>query len=202
LEAVLALFRGAVAEARELSSVATVTAGQSPPGSTYNEAENGLPFFQGSAQFGDLVPSVLKWCSEPSRVAEAGDILFSVRAPVGDINIAHIRCCIGRGLAGIRSEFPAVLYAALKSASDEWSIHDASGTVFGSISGRDLRATKVPWPVDVEAVSYQLEPLMAAALAAEEEAQIVRKIRDSLLPRLVSGILRIPDPQALLEPVG
>lgn len=85
-----------------LSSVAKLIFGQSPPSETYNDTGHGLPFFQGKAEFGPFHPQVVKWCTEPTRQAETGDILISVRAPVGPTNIAIETCAIGRGLAAIR----------------------------------------------------------------------------------------------------
>lgn len=93
-----------VATTVPLAEVATIVMGQSPPGHTYNEIGEGLPFFQGKAEFGEVSPTPKKWCSAPRRTAEAGDILMSVRAPVGPINLASERCCIGRGLAAIRAD--------------------------------------------------------------------------------------------------
>ena len=84
------------------SDVATVIMGQSPDSATYNSTGTGRPFFQGKADFGIRYPTARTWCSAPTRVAESGDILLSVRAPVGDVNIAREKCCIGRGLAAIR----------------------------------------------------------------------------------------------------
>jgi type I restriction enzyme, S subunit len=94
-----------------LSDIAFIQMGQSPDSSTYNEKGVGLPFFQGKAEFGKLFPTVRKWCSEPKKVAEAGDILLSVRAPVGPTNIAAERCCIGRGLTAIQAITTALLSA-------------------------------------------------------------------------------------------
>ncbi len=88
----------------KLPSVAEVIMGQSPPGESYNEVGKGLPFYQGKTEFGDLSPTPRKWCTDAKRVAEAGDVLISVRAPVGPTNSAIERCCIGRGLAAIRAD--------------------------------------------------------------------------------------------------
>ena len=87
-----------------LPEVAQIIMGQSPPSDTYNEVGNGLPFFQGKAEFGEVSPIPRKWCANPKKIAEAGDILISVRAPVGPTNLAVERCCIGRGLAAIRAD--------------------------------------------------------------------------------------------------
>jgi type I restriction enzyme S subunit len=84
------------------SKLADLIMGQSPPSATYNKVGEGLPFLQGNAEFGDKYPKLVLYCSEPIKIAERGDILVSVRAPVGDINIADTRLCIGRGLAAIR----------------------------------------------------------------------------------------------------
>jgi len=85
-----------------LNDIAEILMGQSPPSETYNSEGIGLPFFQGKAEFTDLHPVAEKWCREPNKIADAEDILMSVRAPVGTTNIANQKCCIGRGLAAIR----------------------------------------------------------------------------------------------------
>ena len=89
-----------------LGDISCVEMGQSPDSRFYNDRGEGLPFFQGKAEFGALYPAVRKWCSEPKKIADAGDILLSVRAPVGPTNLAKERCCIGRGLAAIRANEP------------------------------------------------------------------------------------------------
>lgn len=91
-----------------LADATQIIMGQAPPSETYNTVGEGLPFFQGKAEFSDLHPITRQWCSIPLRVAEERDILLSVRAPVGPTNLAKERCCIGRGLAAIRGE-PSIL---------------------------------------------------------------------------------------------
>ena len=85
----------------KLKDVASITLGQSPPSSTYNLQGVGPAFLQGKAEFGDVFPSPVKWCSQPQRIAKKDSVLISVRAPVGDVNIAEDDYCIGRGLASI-----------------------------------------------------------------------------------------------------
>ena len=85
-----------------LDEVSVINMGQSPPSSTYNMEGDGLPFFQGKAEFQSFYPEPKKWCSIPSKVAQTEDILISVRAPVGPTNLASSECCIGRGLAAIK----------------------------------------------------------------------------------------------------
>ncbi len=88
----------------KLSEIADIIMGQSPPSTTYNDNGIGLPFFQGKADFGFMFPVPKKFCTEPKKIAQKGDILISVRAPVGPVNLCNIECCIGRGLAAIRSK--------------------------------------------------------------------------------------------------
>ncbi|MBW2615971.1 MAG: restriction endonuclease subunit S, partial [Deltaproteobacteria bacterium] len=84
-----------------LSTISGINMGQPPSAKDCNEQQDGLPFYQGNAEFGQKYPSPKKWCKRPKKTAEQGDILISVRAPVGDINIAPHKCCIGRGIAAV-----------------------------------------------------------------------------------------------------
>ena len=131
-----------------LPEVATIIMGQSPPSSYYNTRGEGLPFFQGKADFGDLYPTVRMFCTEPNKVAEAGDILISVRAPVGPTNISPAKCCIGRGLAAIRCsqaiESKYLLYF-LRFYEPEL-VRVSSGSTFDAISRDDLENIQVPLP--------------------------------------------------------
>lgn len=85
-----------------LKDIAVINMGQSPESKTYNEEKKGIPFYQGKSDFGKINPIPRVWCSNPIKIAEKDDILISVRAPIGDTNIATEKCCIGRGLASIR----------------------------------------------------------------------------------------------------
>ena len=84
-----------------LGEVSKINMGQSPDSSTYNDIGDGIPFYQGNADFGDIHPITAHWCTSPTKIANDGDILISVRAPIGALNIATEQCCIGRGLAAI-----------------------------------------------------------------------------------------------------
>lgn len=131
----------------QLADVANIVMGQSPPGNTYNDQSVGLPFFQGKAEFGDVSPIAVKWCSSPTRIAEAGDILISVRAPVGPTNVAAEQCCIGRGLAAIRP-FPNeldrdyLLYFFKHLEPDLSS--KGQGSTFSAINKKELYGIQVP----------------------------------------------------------
>lgn len=129
-----------------LPDIAHVIMGQSPPGSTYNTRRDGLPFFQGKSEFTETSPVVRQWCTAPSRVALPGDILMSIRAPVGPTNIADRECAIGRGLAIIRPREGIsrdYVRAAIRLREDEiasWG----TGTTFTAINKTHLASITFP----------------------------------------------------------
>lgn len=130
-----------------LSEVSDINMGSSPPSEFYNESENGLPFFQGNADFGYRYPTPEVWCTEPSKVADEGDILISVRAPVGELNFADTECCIGRGLAAIRgtnndSEF---MFYTLSHSRQRLESY-AQGSTFDSVNSKVLQNFPVTLP--------------------------------------------------------
>lgn len=177
--------------------------GQSPPGGTYNESGNGVPFFQGTRDFGYRHPRRRVWCTAPTRIAQPHDALVSVRAPVGIVNVATEICAIGRGLAAARNlTFPGALYQALTANPTVWYPYESEGTIFGSISKQQLAQIDVPWPEDnraQELLEKVLAALDARLLAAEQESLVLAQLRDLLLPRLISGELRVRDAEALAE---
>ena len=131
-----------------LADVAQVIMGQSPPSSTYNTVGEGLPFYQGKTDFGDMYPTPRIYCTEPSRIAEAGDILISVRAPVGPTNVSQERSCIGRGISAIRVgeklDRDFLLYF-LRFYEPELA-KAGTGSTFAAIAREDLETIKVPLP--------------------------------------------------------
>ncbi len=137
------------------SSVAdefNLTMGQSPPGETYNDTGDGLPFYQGSRDFGPRFPGRRIYCTAPTRLAHTGDTLISVRAPVGDLNIAIEECAIGRGVAAAqhKSGSAGYSYQFMKSLRPAFDRFEGAGTVFGSIGKKDfenIRCLAPPLPV-------------------------------------------------------
>ena len=133
-------------EYKALKDIAKITMGQSPESSSYNQEQNGLPFFQGNADFGEVYPTERVWCSEPKKTAEPGDILISVRAPIGALNYAKNKCCIGRGLAAIRLEDRIernYVYHLLKARNAELN-KQGTGSTFKAISKNVLEELQVP----------------------------------------------------------
>ena len=146
-----------------LGEVATIVMGQSPPGSTYNEVGQGLPFYQGVKDFGSRYPTKHVYCTAPTRIAEEGDILFSVRAPIGSINRANEKCSIGRGLSIVRAhngdDFDFIEYL-LKSMNRAWGAYESQGAIFGNARRRDLEDLQIAWPP--HSVRVQIASILSA----------------------------------------
>ena len=131
---------------KKLSEVAEIIMGQSPDSNSYNNTEMGLPFYQGKTEFSDkYIGSPVTWCSSPCRIAEKNDILMSVRAPVGDVNIATEKCCIGRGLASIRplDGESTFLFYALKLKKAEIA-SKGNGSTFKAINKETVHSITIP----------------------------------------------------------
>lgn len=173
-----------------LSDIAQVTMGQSPSGSSYNEDGNGEVFYQGRAEFGAFFPRRRLFTTEPKRMAREGDTLMSVRAPVGDLNIANEDCCIGRGLAAIHSENnQSFVHYLVRAQGRQLDTFNGDGTVFGSINGKALKKLPVYLPSSdvIARLESRLEPIDALIRRNDDEMQALERMRDTLLPRLMSG---------------
>ncbi|MEE4197342.1 MAG: restriction endonuclease subunit S [Bacteroidales bacterium] len=169
---------------RKLEEIADVIAGQSPPSVTYNEKGDGLPFFQGKTDFGEKHPTIRIWCSEPKKIALPNDILISVRAPVGPVNIANKKSCIGRGLSAIRTkEGNSIdfLFYFLKS-NERLIAKNASGSTFSAITQKDLKELKIPIP---EKLKDQIH--IANVLSRAETLITKRKESIQLLDELLKS---------------
>lgn len=180
-----------------LSDIATITMGQSPKGDTYNEDGIGTVFFQGRAEFGFRFPTQRLYTTDPKRMAQVNDVLMSVRAPVGDLNVAYEDCCIGRGLGAIHSKDnhqSFVLYTMF-ALRDQLDVFNGEGTVFGSINRDALKSMPVSIPSRevVDKFENIVSPMDAEIRNNYVESCHLQAIRDSLLPRLMSGELDVSD---------
>jgi len=173
-----------------------LTMGQSPPGDTYNEDGNGLPFYQGRTDFGFRFPMRRIFCSAPTRYAKLGDTLVSVRAPVGDINMANEPCCIGRGIAAVRHKSGATsfTYHSMANLARDFDQFEAEGTVFGSINKDSFEKLRfvIPPPQIIAAYERQAGPLDEQIRNLETQSRTLADLRDTLLPKLLSGELSVP----------
>ena len=168
----------------KLGEICTVIAGQSPPSTSYNKRGEGLPFFQGKADFGDLYPVVRNWCVSPKKVALPNDVLISVRAPVGPTNLSNVECCIGRGLSAIRTSskintsflIKYLRYYEPKLASQ------GVGSTFHAINQNDIKNIPIPLPPLSEQKRIVDHLDRAQGLIDKRKEQI--KLMDSLIQSL------------------
>lgn len=130
-------------EVKSLSDISKITMGQSPEGENYNDIGNGKIFYQGRTDFGFRIPDVRIFTTLSKKNAKKGDVLMSVRAPVGDLNIADSDCSIGRGIAALSSKESSYLFYLMKSFKSHFELSDGTGTIFSSINKEELFNLKV-----------------------------------------------------------
>ena len=168
-----------------------ITMGQSPPGTTYNQTGDGLPLYQGRTDFGFRFPGYRVYCSAPIRLGKAGDTLVSVRAPVGDVNMAREQCCIGRGVAAVRhrSGSKSYTYYSMRALGSRFKIFEADGTVFGAIDKTSFHS--MPWVSAVDQLIATFDALCSPLDSRVETNELgifsLAAQRDALLPQLLSG---------------
>lgn len=169
--------------------------GQSPPGTSYNEIGEGMVFYQGRTDFGFRFPTNRLYTTEPKRIAKPLDTLVSVRAPVGDINMANEMCCVGRGLSSVRhkSDAYSFTYYMMKNLEPVFNGFEGEGTVFGSINKSNFESIEIIVPSNE--IIYEFEtvvnPLDDKILENTKQIQTLTQTRDTLLPRLMSGSIEI-----------
>lgn len=184
-------------ERRRLGEVCEIIMGQSPPGDTYNRSGEGLPFFQGKLDFGEIYPTASFWCTHPQKIAEPGDVLISVRAPVGPTNLCNQKSCIGRGLATIRSRNngePLFVLHFLRFI--EKSISEiGQGSTFGAIKRSDLEGMSFPFPplTTQQRIAAELKDKMVSAeklkAAIEKELETIKALPQAILRKAFRGEL-------------
>ena len=181
-------------EVQALGDAFRITMGQSPPSKTYNQNGDGLPFYQGRTDFGFRFPGRRVYCTAPTRLAEPGDSLVSVRAPVGEVNMAIEHCCVGRGVAAVRhlSGSRSYTYYSMRSLRDTFERFEAEGTVFGAVNKRDFNS--IPWisPPDGLVAHFDAScSVLDGRIEMNERASaLLAAQRDALLPRLIVGEVR------------
>lgn len=182
-------------EVGKLSDVANITMGQSPEGSSYNDKGEGMVFYQGSTDFSFRFPEVRMFTTDPKRFADELDILLSVRAPVGTINVANENCCIGRGLASLNSKNKAQSYLLylMFYFKTMFDVQNRTGTTFGSIDKDTLYDLKFAKP-PVE-LQKEFQKLVGnydkMILIRSRETQELTQLRDFLLPMLMNGQAKV-----------
>lgn len=182
----------------ELSTIGDcydVVMGQSPKGETYNENKQGMLFYQGRAEFGWRFPTPRLFTTDPKRIAEQNSILMSVRAPVGDINIALEKCCIGRGLAALQHKSKSLSFGLyqIQSIKPELDLFNGEGTVFGSINQANLKNIQIINSDEkfIQLFETYLSSCDSKIMNNEIENNALKEIRDLLLPKLLSGEIKL-----------
>tara|TARA_R110002167_G_scaffold366428_1_gene596654 strand:+ start:4937 stop:6904 length:1968 start_codon:yes stop_codon:yes gene_type:complete len=178
---------------KKLNDFALINMGQSPRSSSVSSiSKNGLPFYQGKTEFGDLFPTPKKWCSEPKKVAIKNDILISVRAPVGPTNIAQEKSCIGRGLTAITAigdtnhKYLLIVLRALESQVSDLGV----GTTFAAIAQKDLQALPIPVPpIEEQArIVKKVNELMALSDKLEAQQKQKRQLQNQLRKTAIQAL--------------
>lgn len=187
-------------EVKKLKDACHLTMGQSPKSEFYNETGEGQPFHQGVTNFGERFPTDRLFCTVEGRIAEAGDILFSVRAPVGRMNIADKRIIIGRGLSAIRHKegHQAFLWEQLRNRFTEDDMM-GNGAIFAAVTKDDMQGIELVCPPSplVAAAMKHFEPIHAELDALTKKISNLRRTRDLLLPRLLSGQVELRTEEAI-----
>jgi len=162
----------------KLSDIADITMGQSPKSEFYNNEGIGIEFLQGNRTFGRIYPDYDTWCTKPSRIAEEGSVLMSVRAPVGDLNIANKRVCIGRGLCSLKTKNNnnnMFLYYLLEYNKRNM-INNQTGTIFGSINKSFIESMQVRIPKSI----LEQEKIMETLSTIDYKIELNNKINNNL----------------------
>ena len=178
-----------------LRDICNINMGQSPPSDTYNDIGIGMVFFQGIKDFGFKYPEETVYCSKPNKIAKPGDVLLSVRAPVGEINVAYKECCIGRGISSLKlkNHKNNILYYWLKTIKNQF--HDVSnGSIFDAINKSGIESIKVIVPTEeiIDIFNKLIEPIDEEIFNNFQTTKDLKNIRDILLPKLMSGEIRVP----------
>jgi type I restriction enzyme S subunit len=184
-------------EVKRLVEFVKLTMGQSPKSEFYNLNKDGLPFHQGVTNYGVRFPEDKSYSTEGNRFAEEGDILFSVRAPVGRLNIAKNKIILGRGLSSMtlkNYKNNGFLFYSLKNFFTKDDII-GDGTVYGSVNKTELENLKfiVPCKDILEDFNELVKDIDSKYLNNYKENQTLTQLRDTLLPKLISGEVRLKE---------
>ena len=171
----------------KLGEVCKLNMGQSPDSSSYNDTGDGIPFFQGNADFGEIHPNIRVWCNAPTKIAHPGEILISVRAPIGAMNIADCECCIGRGLASISADEAVCttkyLWYGISSKIEELNAK-GTGSTFKAVNKKTLEETEIPIRdlMEQERIATKLDSVTALITLRKRQ---VKKLDELVKARFV-----------------
>ncbi len=186
-------------EVKQLGELATVTMGLSPKGDTYNEEENGMPLVNGPVEFGDRFTKRMKWTTEPTKFCKEGDLVVCVR---GSTTGKYVKSdgvyCLGRGVCGISSQHQCFIELLFEHELPTL-LSQTSGSTFPSWTGPQLKSHPVVAPPAEILGRFDalVKPMSVAVLAYSRQIQNLRRTRDLLLPRLLSGQIELKSMEAV-----
>jgi len=193
LQSIFASTFGENVNIQNLGEVTEVIMGQSPPSNTYNEQGNGLPFFQGKSEFRNKYPVIEKYCSNPLKLAKKDDVLMSVRAPVGPVNMATVDCCMGRGLCAIRASDKILADYLFEFLKMNEKIIEArgQGSTFKAINRKQIENIRIPVPPIKlqEEFAKIVEKVEKTKAYQEKSTQEVNALFDALMQKAFTGEL-------------
>lgn len=178
-----------------LKDIVSITMGTSPKGESINTKGDGIVFYQGKADFGNRFPITRTYTKAPIRYAVENDILLSVRAPVGTLNVANERCCIGRGLAAIHSKYTSFIFYLMLANQYKFDIYNHGGTTFGAITKEDLFGMRIVAPKEdiIDKFEKRVNCIDRKIFESNRENQELISLRDFLLPLLMNGQVGFKD---------
>ena len=182
-------------ELQNTSSIMKITMGQSPPSESYNEDQKGLPFFQGVTDFGTMYPKPTVWCSDSRKIAEKNSILFSVRAPVGEINLTITKCCLGRGVAALNplENDLQYCYYLVNQNKNRFSVF-SQGTTYDAINKDEIAKTKLPFTGNIQEqqkIASILSNVDSKIQKLQEYKSKLESIKKGLMQKLLTGKIRV-----------
>ena len=177
-------------EMKPIFKILDITMGQSPPFHSYNKDHNGLPFYQGVTDFGIMFPNPTVWCTDPKKITTKNSILFSVRAPVGELNIANSKCCLGRGIASLRPQKNNLLYCFyLISKNKKKFLTYSQGTTYDAINKDEIANIKLVFTnniVEQQKIASILSRVDALIETTQECVEKTQKLKNGLLQTLLT----------------
>ena len=175
-------------EVKNLSDISKIIMGQSPEGENYNVVGNGKIFYQGRTDFGFRIPEVRIFTTHSKKNAKKGDVLMSVRAPVGDLNVADKDCSIGRGISAISSKESSYIFYLMKDFKSHFDLSEGTGTIFSSITKDELFGLRVIYDEKVSKFfNENTQYIDNQIISISKQTQKLTQLQGLLLSRLAVG---------------
>ena len=182
-------------ELEQLEKFSNIMMGMSPPSESYNENQDGLPFYQGVTDFGENYPNTTMWCSDPRKIADKNQILFSVRAPVGETNITNEQSCLGRGVCSINPLENKLMYCYfLISYFKKQFVVYAQGTTYDAINRNEIARTRLPFTSnkkEQQKIASILSNIDSKIASQEQYKEKLERLKKSLMQKLLTGEVRV-----------